>query len=195
EGYDYESDSDIDDNEEELEDSEPSEPVHVPQDRVEGEDFPATSNRASSSATRTVLVKGAAYKTWRALIYYCYTGQIVFSPLKSCNAEHTPALAYEGATPCSPKSMYRLADSLGIDGLKEIALAAIKNDLSQKNILDEAFSKFTSRQDMEVKLLVEHRSAPEVVTAFPTKIQKIFRGEIPHAETVHSDFMQRLLQN
>ncbi|KAH7925144.1 hypothetical protein BV22DRAFT_458408 [Leucogyrophana mollusca] len=148
------------------------------------------------SVARTVLVKGAAYRTWRALIYYCYTGQIVFAPLKSCNTVPSPTLQCDGATPCSPKSMYRLADELGIGALKDAAFAAICGDLSKENILDEAFSKFTSKypaiQEMETDLLIQHCSAEEVVHAIPDKVKKISRGDVPHVDKVLSDFLQKL---
>ncbi|KAH7905972.1 hypothetical protein BJ138DRAFT_1130188 [Hygrophoropsis aurantiaca] len=159
-------------------------------------------SNGAPSVSQTILVKGAAYRTWQALIYYCYTGQTAFAPLKSRGVITARSSEHDSdattCTPCSPKSMYRLADALGIDALKDAALAAIRSDLSKENILGETFSKFTSKypaiQDMEVALLIKHRSAREVVQEFPVKIQMIFRGEIPHAEKAHADFMQRLLQ-
>ncbi|KAH7925146.1 hypothetical protein BV22DRAFT_458873 [Leucogyrophana mollusca] len=169
--------------------------VHVCNGQVEDE---GPVQQVKPSVMRTILVKGAAYRTWRAVVYYCYTGQVVFAPLKSRNVESALPPGCEGAISCSPKSVYRLADALGIDALKDAALAAILGDLSPKNILDEAFSRFTSKypavQDMEVAHLVRHRTTSEVVQAFPTKIQKISLGEMPHAEKVLSNIMQRLLQ-
>ncbi|KAJ7018976.1 hypothetical protein C8F04DRAFT_1276837 [Mycena alexandri] len=46
---------------------------------------------------------------------------------------------------CSAKSMYRLADKLGLDALKASSLFSIKADLSIENIIQQVFSKFTSR--------------------------------------------------
>ncbi|KAH7888629.1 hypothetical protein F5I97DRAFT_726519 [Phlebopus sp. FC_14] len=97
---------------------------------------------------RTVFVKGAAYRTWHALVFYCYTGQISFCDLRSQVGPGGPFSRPKhddgSPPPCSPKSMYRLADKLGIEPLKALAFAAIEERLSQANILDESFSKFTS---------------------------------------------------
>ncbi|KAH9943869.1 hypothetical protein B0H21DRAFT_747364, partial [Amylocystis lapponica] len=46
---------------------------------------------------------------------------------------------------CSCKSMYRLADKIGLDVLKDLALDHLKSRLSAQSILAEIFSSFTSR--------------------------------------------------
>ncbi|KAH7906718.1 hypothetical protein BJ138DRAFT_590749 [Hygrophoropsis aurantiaca] len=148
-----------------------------------------------------VYVKGTAYKTWRALIYYCYTGQITFSPLKSSQNAVEQFPNDERDNCCSPKSMYRLAHKLGIKALETSALAAVEKHLSKDNIFDEIFSNFTSKytviQEMEMKILLANRNQPEVVQALPRiirgTVKKISQGSMPHAQTVLSDVMQKLI--
>ncbi|KAH7906218.1 hypothetical protein BJ138DRAFT_658778 [Hygrophoropsis aurantiaca] len=144
-----------------------------------------------------IYVKGTAYKTWRAFVFFCYTGQVTFSPLRSSNtaSERSPDDGKDSH--CSPKSMYCLANKLGINALEASALAAIEEHLSKNNIIDELFSKFTSKypviQEMEMRILMENRTQPEAIQAFPKMIQKISQGEMPYAEKVLSDVMQKLL--
>ncbi|KAH7906219.1 hypothetical protein BJ138DRAFT_1163143, partial [Hygrophoropsis aurantiaca] len=93
--------------------------------------------------------------------------------------------------------MYCLANRLGINALEASALAAIEEHLSKNNILDELFSKFTSKypliQEMEMEILMENRTQPEVTQAFPRMIQKISQGQMLHGEKMLSDVMQKLL--
>ncbi|KIK98655.1 hypothetical protein PAXRUDRAFT_9405 [Paxillus rubicundulus Ve08.2h10] len=62
------------------------------------------------AGVQLVHVKCVAHRTWRAFVYYCYTGKVAFYPLRSQMPRNKfPEVV--GATPsCSPKSMYRLAD-------------------------------------------------------------------------------------
>ncbi|TFK45535.1 hypothetical protein OE88DRAFT_1669129 [Heliocybe sulcata] len=110
---------------------------------------------------RTVVVKDAALRTFTSLIHYLYTGNINFAPLSSQREEpknggpesdlkvHAPS--------CSPKSMYRLADKLDLQPLKNMAFEALRSSLSKKNIVEETFSKFTwlheEVRDMEIQAL------------------------------------------
>lgn len=101
---------------------------------------------------------------WLAYIYFRYTGQVSFRPLKSARGASKIPPNGSGAPPsCSPKSMYRLAASvsevlerhihelihiawqLGDERMKELALRAIKEGLSKDNIVEEAFSWFTAQ--------------------------------------------------
>ncbi|KAH7906114.1 hypothetical protein BJ138DRAFT_1163390 [Hygrophoropsis aurantiaca] len=152
-----------------------------------------------TNITHVIYVKDTAYKTWRALIYYCYTGRVAFLPLKSCHNAVARLPSGGRDNRCSPKSMYRLAHKLGITALETSALAAIEEHLSKNNILDEIFSKYTSKypviRETEMRILMENRREPEVVQALPRMIQKISQGKMPHAETVLSDVMQKLFQD
>ncbi|KAH7906276.1 hypothetical protein BJ138DRAFT_1105286 [Hygrophoropsis aurantiaca] len=147
---------------------------------------------------RMMLVRGAAYKTWHAFVYYCYTDQISFSPLKSQKSlSRKPGAARVdtslGPPTCSPKSMYRLADKMQNARLKQIAFDAIRARLSKDNILREALSRFTARypeiQATEIDMLVANRAEPELAQALPRAFQK----QTAHSQGVLLAFMQRLL--
>ncbi|OAX32881.1 hypothetical protein K503DRAFT_869896 [Rhizopogon vinicolor AM-OR11-026] len=101
------------------------------------------------SSFRVILVKGVAWKTWHAFVYYCYTGTVNFSSLRSqATTEATLQQSPSKDDPprCSPKSMYQLARKLRNDSLAQLAFKAIETRLSAANILDEALSKFTARK-------------------------------------------------
>jgi hypothetical protein len=138
--------------------------------------------------SRVILVKGVAWKTWHAFVYYCYTGIINFANLRSQNTLDEQSRLEDGPPHCSPKSMYQLARKLNNESLSRLALKAIETRLSAANILDETFSKFTSRHDavrvMETALLLKHRNASEVLQNLPVKMEAVARGVIPNAGQV-----------
>ncbi|KAG1890340.1 hypothetical protein F4604DRAFT_659332 [Suillus subluteus] len=135
--------------------------------------------------SRVVLVKGVAWKTWHAFIYYCYTGIVNFANLRSQRTPDEQSRLEDGPPHCSPKSMYQLAKKLNNEPLSLLAFKAIETRLSTANILDEAFSKFTSRHDavrvMETALLLKHRNASEVLQGLPAKMEAVASGNIPNA--------------
>ncbi|KAF8844421.1 hypothetical protein BDN67DRAFT_773290 [Paxillus ammoniavirescens] len=141
-------------------------------------------------------VKCAAHRTWRAFVYYCYTGKIAFYPLRSQMPRNKfPEVA--GAPPfCSPKSMYRLADKLAMEDLKNRAFDAVKAGLSTANIVDEALSYFTSRhpdiQKLELDILVEKRKEPEVQQALEIKIAQLVKEQPPHSATILTTLVRLL---
>ncbi|KAG1751619.1 uncharacterized protein EDB91DRAFT_616130 [Suillus paluster] len=98
-------------------------------------------------AHRMVLVRDTAFITWASYVYYCYTGQVSFYPLRSKDPHSRRDKTAES---CSPKSMYRLAVKLNNTRLQALAFQAIKSSLSKSNILDEAFSWFTAQYDFLV---------------------------------------------
>ncbi|KIK47157.1 hypothetical protein CY34DRAFT_74595, partial [Suillus luteus UH-Slu-Lm8-n1] len=101
---------------------------------------------------------------------------------------------------CSPKSMYQLAKKLNNEPLSQLALKAIETRLSEVNILDEAFSKFTSRywhdaiKEMEIALLLQHKSTPAVSHGLPAKIQAVAMGNLPHAASALTALYQQITQ-
>ncbi|KIP03404.1 hypothetical protein PHLGIDRAFT_121629 [Phlebiopsis gigantea 11061_1 CR5-6] len=120
---------------------EPSEPEHTPDTIVN-----------SGPQGKIRLMRDFAYPTWNAFIFYIYTGDVVFAPLKSQVQMPEPGtVRRDGLTAaaprCSPKSMYRLADELGLDDLKTLAKKDIESKLSADNILAELFSGFTAKYD------------------------------------------------
>ncbi|TFK54297.1 hypothetical protein OE88DRAFT_1806055 [Heliocybe sulcata] len=139
----------------------------------------------------TVFVKDAAHKTFCALVHYLYTGKIRFARLTSENPPDEVASETADAwrpPPCSPKSMYRLADELGLEALKQLAFDAIQSSISENNIIPETFSKFTSLYDevqkMEVNLLSKMRQKPLVQEQYTRSVKKIAEGELPHSAPI-----------
>jgi len=143
-----------------------------------------------------MLVTDTAFKTWQALILYLYSGDIKFLPLKSQKASSLSLANQPSTIACSPKSMYRLAEKLGLHDLKALALKSIQAGLSKTNILDEAFSKFTSRYpvitEMDVNILCQHYDSAEVLKAFPAKMKRVAEGELPHSATILASLCQNL---
>ncbi|KAH7908739.1 hypothetical protein BJ138DRAFT_1115583 [Hygrophoropsis aurantiaca] len=153
----------------------------------------------TQNAVRTVRIHGVAEKTLKALIYHCYTAEILFRPLRSSAAEKTKdEVVLPDRFHCSPKSMYRLADKIGADELKKLSLESIRSSLSKHNILDEVFSHFTSRYpevlNMELELLAKNIREPEVVQALPGKMKTIASGALPHSDEILAKaFIQRMI--
>ncbi|KAL1735618.1 hypothetical protein EV714DRAFT_233467 [Schizophyllum commune] len=108
-----------------------------------------------------VRVTRHAYKTWRAFVFYMYTGKIAFKRLSSTGTSDCGA-----ADPlhCSPKSMYRIADEAKLDDLGAQCVQAILADLTETNVVREAFSKFSSEypavRDAQTDFLVKHLQDP-----------------------------------
>ncbi|KAF5359476.1 hypothetical protein D9756_003557 [Leucocoprinus leucothites] len=135
---------------------------------------------------RAFAMNGIAYKTWKAFIYYTYTNKIHFNELKSqrgqfsSSADFTPG---PNDVSCSPKSMYRFADSANISKLKSMAKAAILKGLSEHNIITELFSVFTSRYreiiELEVNFLLKNFTE-DVENQFDDMLQTVVMGGAPH---------------
>ncbi|KAG1777658.1 hypothetical protein EV702DRAFT_1099819 [Suillus placidus] len=144
-----------------------------------------------------VLVRNTAFATWTSYVYYCYTGQVSFYPLKSKD----PLSRRNNTTQtlrCSPKSMYRLAIKLKNARLEALAFQAIKSSLTKNNILAEAFSWFTAQypdiHKMELEVLMEFRSAPEVSSRLERILEAVSRGEKPYAHAMLLAFLASLTQ-
>lgn len=216
ESYEYDSDSDLDDDDDFVKNNSPT-PVDnelheyttdtgsisssssievVLQEQLDNrplllEDIgmvPVVTSENLKRGSRVVLVKGVAWKTWHAFIYYCYTGIVNFANLRSQSTADGQSRLDDGPPHCSPKSMYQLARKLNNESLSQLALKAIETRLSAANILDEAFCKFTSRHDavrvMETALLLKHRNASEVLQGLPAKMEAVARGNVPNAGQV-----------
>ncbi|KAG2368378.1 hypothetical protein BDR07DRAFT_1478150 [Suillus spraguei] len=137
-----------------------------------------------SPTQRMVLVRNTAFATF-------------FLPLKSKD----PLSRRNNTTQnlrCSPKSMYRLALKLKNARLEALAFQAIKSSLSESNILYEAFSWFTAQypdiHKMQLELLIEFRSAPEVSSRLERIIGSVSRGERPYAQAMLLAFLAGLTQ-
>jgi len=130
------------------------------------------------------------------MIFYLSTGEISFAPLSSRQISRARSeIDREKSMPPRPsaKSMYRLADKLGLDDLCKLSLAHIKSQLSAKNVIEELFCPFTSRynavRDIELAFLFEHwdqlKSSPQMVDI----IDEVIRGDLPHG----SDILKAIL--
>ncbi|KDQ57703.1 hypothetical protein JAAARDRAFT_35387 [Jaapia argillacea MUCL 33604] len=180
--YDYESDSDID--EDNGTDDGDDAPDGVPRatGMSDNDKTPEASlvqplqdsTHYQGQKGRVVVIKDVAFKTMRALLFYAYTGEIKFLPLGSVKPTSgltslNAVLAPQYVPSCSPKSMYRLADKLGMEDLEKLALHAIRSSLDEHNIVPEIFSGFTSRfkkvKDMEMGILCDHFNSSLVSSA------------------------------
>ncbi|KAF8444676.1 hypothetical protein L210DRAFT_3642926 [Boletus edulis BED1] len=161
--------------------------------------MPLKESSSDADCERTVEIKFAAHRTWHAFLFYCYTGNLEFSKLRSQvgpGGLHLHVTPLEGGPPaCSPKSMYRLADLVGDKDLKAKALAAIKERMIEENVLSEACSVFTSKypeaRQVQLGVLKEHRRSPKVKQAFFGAMEKY--GNMPHAKPVLSTFYDDLV--
>ncbi|KAJ7744151.1 hypothetical protein B0H16DRAFT_1560345 [Mycena metata] len=196
--YDYMSDSDLDP---ESEDEDGG--VHVDQVASSSENSdshslisrpsidPAPSPQASVSRRmgRVLVVKGYAFKTWNAFLYYLYTGKLVFRPPGSRVPVNTTPLIPE----CSAKSMYKLADAFGLDDLKSLAFRSLHSQLSAENIVREAFSSFTALypevQDVEVEVLMAH--LPNLKQQLSNMLRTACDGSRPHASSILEKIIYR----
>ncbi|KAG7441717.1 uncharacterized protein BT62DRAFT_997009 [Guyanagaster necrorhizus] len=84
-----------------------------------------------------------SYRTWKCLLLYLYTGRLCFSILNS--ARETRKHESDDFPTCSPKSMYRLANMINYERLKQLSLANLRSQISVRNVYEEVFSDFTSQ--------------------------------------------------
>ncbi|KAF7794854.1 hypothetical protein EIP86_005996 [Pleurotus ostreatoroseus] len=148
-----------------------------------------------------VIVVGAAAATWEAFLFYLYTGIIEFAPLSSRGRTERDAYlnnfkAINRPKPCSPKSIYRLAQAMNQIPLKQLALKKIIEGLSVDNILPELFSVFTSKheevQEQELAYFSGHSDEIMASQAFRDLIMDIAMGSYPHAGKTLGDIFQKV---
>ncbi|KAF7324126.1 hypothetical protein MKEN_00635000 [Mycena kentingensis (nom. inval.)] len=198
--YDYMSDSDLDEEEQSPEigavgasqDVSSSPPVMPPISEDLGSGISAPAAEAAAAAAppngmarpgRVIPVGGTAYKTWNALIFYLYTNKISFT--------QNPSPIQEIPT-CSAKSMYRLADKLGLEPLKALAFTAVKAHLTTENIVREVFSTFTCMysevQEAQVTFALDNFEA--IQGELDAMLERVCQGEYPAA----TDVLRRLVK-
>ncbi|KAH8101819.1 hypothetical protein BXZ70DRAFT_1007060 [Cristinia sonorae] len=222
EDYDYDSDSDLEEEEEDPEVTESMKVLRMTQaDKSHDEEGPSLSEAKGKSTVsdpqdeqigfkpgrpgRVVHIPDVAHTTLKAFIFYLCTGEVLFRPLKSApKSEQSPAVQNEidhRAPPCSPKSMYRLADRYGVQALKDLCFAEIGKQLQPQNIVPELFSEFTSRyppiRDFELNFITRSNISrvPVVTETLPVWIEAITNGSLPHCNSVLSLLLPRLLAN
>ncbi|TCD60581.1 hypothetical protein EIP91_009839 [Steccherinum ochraceum] len=156
--------------------------------------FPSQSSRSQLRDVDHPRVLKGAFKTWQSLSLYLYRDYVAFSPLRSYLATNSqvtvPELSaqFPQHSPCSPKSMYRLAAILQLPELKDQALASLKSYLNETNIIDELFSDFTWRYpeslQMEAEVYYQYSKHPSVTGAWNRMLGRVAKGELPHSDVV-----------
>ncbi|KAF8124553.1 hypothetical protein EV363DRAFT_1586821 [Boletus edulis] len=160
-----------------------------------------TAMRLRSLGSRHVLVKDTAFQTWYTLLNYLYTDNINFEPLglaMPAGQPHESSANSLDEPRCSAKSMYRLACKVGLDDLREKALAHIRSNLTEHNILKELSCSLVSSHsqllEMELDVLYAHIGSPPVVTGFPALAQRIAQKELRHGADIIVGIHTRLLK-
>ncbi|GAA6040102.1 hypothetical protein JCM8097_002029 [Rhodosporidiobolus ruineniae] len=101
-----------------------------------------------------------------------------------------------GPGPCSAKAIYRLADKMGLQELKDRAREHIVKSLTAQNIVYEVFGSFSQRFDeireVEIAFLLEQwnavRSSPQMRKVF----DYLRTGRFPGFELVWAELVQNL---
>ncbi|KAL1735669.1 hypothetical protein EV714DRAFT_267810 [Schizophyllum commune] len=203
--FEYESDSDMEEESEEESVEQGAKDAPLPDEsHQEGQDNAQASPKVSDSPAtpfdafadteqprrevnaerrkgRVLHIDGFAHHTWRALVFYLYTGKITFRELKS--SDPFPPSPSDG---CSPKSMYRVAHMLEMPDLQTLCLKNLESQLTAENIVQEVFSVFTSRyadvREMEISILKKYyKECAQERTAI---LARVVKGELPHCMDV-----------
>ncbi|ORY43939.1 hypothetical protein BCR35DRAFT_311190 [Leucosporidium creatinivorum] len=172
---------------------------------------PKSSKPKDTRPRFEVVVTDAAYQSYRSLLHYLYTDSITFAPLSSSYhvARESAALAgtpfpYEsrrayllantpfptasttgagGVGPCSAKAIYRLADKIGLNELKERAFDHIVKSLTVQNIPYEVFGSFSSRFEeikrVEISFLLERWSEAKASPSMKKVFDHLRTGRFP----------------
>ncbi|KAL8291347.1 hypothetical protein RQP46_002325 [Phenoliferia psychrophenolica] len=122
----------------------------------ESDDEPETEAPSSESASRRlnfphsrIKVTETSFKTYHAVLFWIYTGQITFTATPpSINIPRLPL-------PASPKAVYRLAHLLDLPKLQALALSALFATLNPSNILTEITSETSGTYDDVLDVLVK----------------------------------------
>ncbi|KAI0702972.1 hypothetical protein C8T65DRAFT_741452 [Cerioporus squamosus] len=178
--YGYESDSDLEDEDEQLNAYSVTQlhPLQVP--------------RLLDHLRKVTVPRAAMDDRLKSFVFYAYTGGITFRRLKSQGSKASPLGQTEPTSVpvCSPKSMYRLADLYDVPMLKNLARNDIKMKLSPDNILDELFSTFTSLypeiEAFEREYLLNNIDNPVIQQKLPDWMDALAEGRLPQgaAKTV-----------
>ncbi|PSS38150.1 hypothetical protein PHLCEN_2v10 [Hermanssonia centrifuga] len=201
--YEFDSDSDL---EEGLDDDEvPAvSPIGEPPapSVIQGIPPSSSAEAASPQLKRAVVIRSAAADTWQALMFYIYTHKVYFLPLQSngsnmrqqARSDHEKK--YLNRPMCSPKSMYRLADIVGIEELKSQAQTYILSQLCADNILEEIFSSFSSEYAEILKeqtdIFCKQYLNDEAMRNLHSKIQVVAEGRCPHGTRAIMSLLEHL---
>ncbi|KAI6044164.1 hypothetical protein EDC04DRAFT_462783 [Pisolithus marmoratus] len=149
---------------------------------------------------RHIFIKDGAFRTWYCLLHFLYTGTAEFAPLRSSGKREPQGFPFSATEEpkCSPKSMYRLAAKLNIEELRDRAIAFIRSNIDESNLLQELETGFTRRHpavlEMELDLLSEKVASPLIVEGLPKLMTRIADKELPHGAGIIVGLHMRILQ-
>ncbi|EKM54067.1 uncharacterized protein PHACADRAFT_209893 [Phanerochaete carnosa HHB-10118-sp] len=211
--YECESDSDLEDEDDGADAfgsllATPSEVESAKEDKTDKKPLgPLETDSASGAVaindgTRIVRANSVAADTLEALIFYIYAGNIYFLPLRSCGtkvrgeakAEHH--IQRRNRPYCSCKSIYQFADEIGLAELKQQAEVCLFSRLDAGNILDELFSRFSSRYPhiltRQIRILLDSYWTASTQAALSRKFQSVVCGDVPHAAPMLLSLLSRI---
>ncbi|KAL4252353.1 hypothetical protein ABKN59_004835 [Abortiporus biennis] len=161
----------------------------------------AQASRSSPSPVelKQCPVLPGAHRTWKAMNLYLVTDELKFGPLQSQKKGVHAQDDNETATPCSPKSMYRLADMLDLFDLKQRSFQVISQSFLVDNIVEELFSDFTWRYPdilhFATDIYYQHCDNPKVVEDMKSMHKYIIiSGKRPHASIVLDSINEKLVK-
>jgi hypothetical protein len=144
---------------------------------------------------RQIKITYGAFSTWRAVLISFTEGYVSYSSLTSSfpSGTHATRRAYylnlrglssPNPLPTSPKSIYRLADFLGIPELKRMALAEFSRGISVKNAAFELFGSASVSAELRAASLAFVKANLVAVKAsegWKAAVRRIQAGEIAGA--------------
>lgn len=154
---------------------------------------------------RQIGLESVSYTTFFTVLQYLQSGHLEFAELVSETAvEHETRLQYlqsldtppRLALPASPKSTYRLAHLLRLDGLKAEALEFFEQSLTVEGAAREFFSsmaaKYPEIQYLVVGFVAEHWAQVKLTQGWIDRKETWARGELPGREHVWAALMDAM---
>ncbi|KAL4077372.1 hypothetical protein J3A83DRAFT_4185784 [Scleroderma citrinum] len=201
--YGYNDDSDLED-----EDTENKESVAKLQTAADAKDKICALDKVASDTSkdivknapevRHIFIRDTAYRTWKALLFYFYTGRIYFAVLKStCPRFPESASSIQSTPTCSAKSMYRLACKMDLKELQMKALDFICGTMTNLNVVIELGSPLLASHrpifDAVLDILFRHIDSPPVKSALPTLFKRIADGQLRHGADILNAIYEKVL--
>ncbi|KDQ49463.1 hypothetical protein JAAARDRAFT_200814 [Jaapia argillacea MUCL 33604] len=197
--------------------SKPGQRSHHAESSKNSEPIPEVPQAPGPSSFKTVYITDASYRTYRALLFYLYTGCIAFAPPKSTyeakraaspdefmsrdvfnvkNAAVLSTLGHRSIPWVSSKSLYKLCDKLDLIDLKLACFAHIKASLTPENIMVELNSSFTALHTeihkMQSEYLESHWEEVRKSKSFNKLFQGLLKDHSPSLADTLVDLFQRL---
>ncbi|KAI4526161.1 hypothetical protein K525DRAFT_265344 [Schizophyllum commune Loenen D] len=151
-----------------------------------GDTFSGAADAFGNAQSATVLnIKHHAHRTWKAFVFYLYTGKIAFRKLSSAEG------AGSVTSPASPLDAHPSRCSLSrrrhakMSDLRTLCIQAIMADITVKNVAHEVFSRFSSKYtevlEAEMDFLVKHLKESECAQ----EVQRVMQNAttMPHSGT------------